>query len=1448
MKKIVTLMLVMLAMVGMTRAQEDIYSVGRSTNSSGKQCAVLFHNNWKTYEIVPPLGDYDYESTSVVVGDGNVYWTMNSTYAETGYYHFGDVYKNGTVYLSNPGGQSIHLFDLAYGDGHVYAAGTAVYNGSTRAVIYKDNNTTPYMALGSDGHLSRACCIAYADGDLYSAGFETSGYGGYDAVVWKNSEQLYNFGTHSDIKDIIYYNGDVYTVVNIDYTTTFYTKVYKNNQELYTISFGWEGGVEGMSICIDAGDIYVTGHVYNNVVVWKNGQQIYEITGFNESNSLASTANHRGLFHAGYADGRAYIWNNDLSTFPFVTCDRFNDLYVDVPCEDDGILTLPFTDGFENNHTQWSCWTKIDVDNNNGSNASYWDRGAASPNFGSYYAHHADGDDQEDWLITPRLFLQPGRDNTTLTFKSREWLSYTSYAGVWISTSSDVNNLNTYTEIWAQNQGSSGWKTVTIDLSAYQGQAIYIAFKCDGPGNSTLVWDIDEVSVTESWIPCGANATVPFIVPFDNGLNSCWYVVDDDHSGGNKCWQYDSSSQCMVHPWGPSGVLQKGMLFTPKITLPAGHDYVLKFYSKNQSSGANMRNEVKIAVDESGVPDPSHYYTMIWTDQQFPGVWEEVEIPLSAYAGHDINLCFNYEGTYAHKWFIDDVRIEEEIAQYTITANANNNSWGTVTGGGTYNAGATCTLVATPASGYQFQSWKKNGTVVSTNASYSFTVTENATYTAYFGEAPINYYTITTVVTPNGAGTVTGGGTYQEGSSVTVEAIPNVGYTFAQWQNGSTLNPFTTTVTHDITYTAYFEQEEYTVSVYASPSYGGTATGGGTFHYGETATLTATPSEGYEFAGWSDGNNDNPRNVTVIGSVSYTAIFNEAGTTYYNVTTYVDPYGAGTVTGGGTYEEGTSIVLTATANPGYTFTQWNDGNMSNPRTVTVNGDMSFTAQFSQNTYTIQVMANPVTGGSVTGGGTFVYGDLATLYATPYSGYDFVGWSDGSNENPHTVTVTGNATYTATFSYAGATYYTVSAYVSPVGAGSVEGAGTYPEGSTVTLTANANMGYAFSEWNDGVTANPRTVTVMNNMSFTAYFTTQSYTITTNATPAAGGTVSGGGTYAYGAMATLTATPAVDYTFMQWQDGNTQNPRTITVTGNATYVALFMTAGGDVYTLTVTSANPFLGSVMGGGTYPAGAIVEISAYPASYAHFVQWNDGNTENPRRVTMDGDKEFVASFSNISQYTIEVVSSNPEMGAVNGGGTFEEGAQTEISAVAFSGYVFRRWQDDNTDNPRTITVNGDMTYRAYFESNTVVTHTLTLICNTDEGSVSGGGVYVEGTTATVQAFPKEGFEFDFWNDGVKENPRMVTMTNDLILVAYFKGTGVGELNEPALSVYPNPAKESIRIEGLEGEREVRIYNSLGDLVKVTTATDNKEIGIEELASGFYLVRCGNQALRFVKQ
>ncbi len=74
----------------------------------------------------------------------------------------------------------------------------------------------------------------------------------------------------------------------------------------------------------------------------------------------------------------------------------------------------------------------------------------------------------------------------------------------------------------------------------------------------------------------------------------------------------------------------------------------------------------------------------------------------------------------------------------------------------------------------------------------------------------------------------------------------------------------------------------------------------------------------------------------------------------------------------------------------------------------------------------------------------------------------------------------------------------------------------------------------------------------------------------------GTVSGGGSYAAGATATLTATPNTGYHFVQWQDGNTQNPRTITVTGDATYTAAFApdaapaTATVTISQITATSA--------------------------------------------------------------------------------------------------------------------------------------------------------------------------------------------------------------------------------------------------------------------------------------
>lgn len=71
--------------------------------------------------------------------------------------------------------------------------------------------------------------------------------------------------------------------------------------------------------------------------------------------------------------------------------------------------------------------------------------------------------------------------------------------------------------------------------------------------------------------------------------------------------------------------------------------------------------------------------------------------------------------------------------------------------------------------------------------------------------------------------------------------------------------------------------------------------------------------------------------------------------------------------------------------------------------------------------------------------------------------------------------------------ASATTYTITVTVSPVGSGIVTGGGTYNSGTTIELYAEPHEGYEFLKWSDGVTDNPRTVTVTQNKSYTALFT-------------------------------------------------------------------------------------------------------------------------------------------------------------------------------------------------------------------------------------------------------------------------------------------------------------------------------------------------------------------------
>ena len=389
-------------------------------------------------------------------------------------------------------------------------------------------------------------------------------------------------------------------------------------------------------------------------------------------------------------------------------------------------------------------------------------------------------------------------------------------------------------------------------------------------------------------------------------------------------------------------------------------------------------------------------------------------------------------------------------------------------------------------------------------------------------------------------------------------------------------------------------------------------------------TLTAIANEGYEFTAWNDGNTENPRTVTVTSDTAFVAIFTETETTPTITVTVNDA-----TMGSATYTmDGNTAVLTATPNEGYVFTGWNDGNTENPRTVTITSDTAFMAIFAEavSTPTITLTVNDETMGSAS---YTMDGNTAVLTATPNEGYVFTGWNDGNTENPRTVSITSDTAFVAIFTEAVSTP-TITVTVNDETMGSA----TYTmDGNTAVLTATANEGYEFTGWNDGNTENPRTVTVTSDTTFMAIFaeteTTPTITLTVN------DETMGSASYTMdGNTAVLTATPNEGYSFLTWSDGNTENPRTVTVTSDTAFTAIF-TETEITPTITVTVND----ATMGSATYTMdGNTAVLTATPNEGYEFTGWNDGNTENPRTVTVTSDTAFMAIFTASSSSSLQAV------------------------------------------------------------------------------------------------------------------------------------------------------------------------------------------------------------------
>jgi prepilin-type N-terminal cleavage/methylation domain-containing protein len=285
---------------------------------------------------------------------------------------------------------------------------------------------------------------------------------------------------------------------------------------------------------------------------------------------------------------------------------------------------------------------------------------------------------------------------------------------------------------------------------------------------------------------------------------------------------------------------------------------------------------------------------------------------------------------------------------------------------------------------------------------------------------------------------------------------------------------------------------------------GGTVNAGGSYTYGATPTITASPSTGHLFSSWTGSTGCSgvaSHTVTMTANMTCTANF----VVSYTLTLAAGT--GGTVSGGGTYASGSTPTITASPNASYLFSSWTGSTGCSgvaSHTVTMTANMTCTANFVIITYTLAL------GYSGTGNwnwcasenGTCSFSGSRTVLFGSGFGWTSIGGVNGS-------IACNNATFgDPSPGYAKSCYYPDTL--------SVSGAGTYNSGSypTVTASPSGNVRYWYGDSGCSSIPSSNNIAMNGNKNCTAYFTP---TANTPATPIVSQSTSGSTTtFSWGAI--------------------------------------------------------------------------------------------------------------------------------------------------------------------------------------------------------------------------------------------------------------------------------------------------------------------------------------------
>ena len=521
-------------------------------------------------------------------------------------------------------------------------------------------------------------------------------------------------------------------------------------------------------------------------------------------------------------------------------------------------------------------------------------------------------------------------------------------------------------------------------------------------------------------------------------------------------------------------------------------------------------------------------------------------------------------------------------------------------------------------------------------------------------------------------------------------------------------------------------------------------------------------------------------------------------------------YGSATIVSN-TCADGLTVKATATKEH-YRFVRWSDGSTQNPYTLVLTKDTILTAEFALDEHTVTATAEH---GTVTGSGTYTHGTEVTLTAIADEHYRFVRWSDGSTDNPRTISVTKDSTFTAEFAQDPAA---VSVYDDCSKSGK-----TY-DFRPATGTENGHT------WVDlGLPSGLKWAS--NNVGATA---PEDY----------------GNYYAWGETA-----PKTDYSWATYKyangagekltkyctdasygdNGFTDNKTTLDPEDDAAYVNwgakwrmptdAEWTELREQCTWTWTTQNGVNGYQVTSKTNGNSFFLPAAGYRGKNLNnvgsfgYYWYSSLNNDYPYRAWYENLKSDRVTLGNGGSryygFSVRPVcppSANILILHIAGcekADTIrcDAGQQITITAVPANEHRhFVRWSDGNTDNPRTIVVESDITLTAEFALDE---HTVT--ATAEHGTVTGSGTYTHGAEVTLTAIADIGYEFTQWSNGVTENPYTFSVTEDIVLEAQFKHSTATETENTPAAETPQKIFRDGQVYIL---REGKVYTPTGVEVK----------------------------------